>query len=186
MKSKAKKYKDINSSLIEASRKGDQKAQFELYKRYYRAMYNTCLRIVKNEQEAEDIMQEAFLKAFSNLDKFSEQVSFGAWLKKIVVNQALDQLRKKKMFFEPLSEIEIQDENAEEDSGSLIATEDVNKIKKAIEALPSGYQLVLNLYLFEGYDHEEIGEIPGITPSTSRSQFMRAKKKLAANLKIEK
>lgn len=181
MRSKKNTNNYIHRKLIKDCKKGNSKAQFEVYKLYYQAMYNTSLRIVNNTLEAEDIMQEAFLKAFNNLDQYKGEVSFGAWLKKIVVNRSLDFLRQKKMFFESF-----------ENNSSAIATEekedwdylpDIELIKKEIKALPDGYRIILSLYLLEGYDHNEIAQILDITASTSRSQFARAKKKLREKLK---
>jgi RNA polymerase sigma-70 factor (ECF subfamily) len=176
-------YQNIHQDLIDACRHGNAKAQFEIYKLYYKAMYNSCLRILNNTQEAEDVMQEAFLSAFDKINSYKEEVSFGAWLKRIVVNRALDFLKKTKIDSLPLddkinqlSEEDNQDENFEVESN-------VEEIKKAIKQLPSGYRIVLTLYLIEAYDHEEIAGILNISASTSRSQYSRAKKKLIQILK---
>jgi len=171
-------FKDINHELIELCLKGDKKAQFELYKKYANAMYNTSYRILKNSAEAEDAMQEGFLKAFQHMDSYSGTVSFGAWLKKIIINTSLDTLRKNKMNFENVDEIKsIQYAEDEVVDESIIAYK-VEQVKKAISDLPEGYRIVLTLYLIEGYDHDEIAEITGISASTSRSQLARARKKL--------
>ncbi len=142
-------------------------------------MYNTSLRIAGNATDAEDIMQEAFLSAFKKMDTYSGQVSFGAWLKKIVVNRSLDHLKKKKVHFEELDE-----RVTEEVENPLmeIREVDINKIKEAIFQLPEGYRVVLSLYLLEGYDHDEIAEILNISNSSSRSQLLRAKRKLRERL----
>ena len=171
-------YRNIHQDLIDACRHGNAKAQFDIYKLYYKAMYNSCFRILNNTQEAEDVMQEAFLSAFDKINSYKGEVSFGAWLKRIVVNRALDFLKKNKIDSLPLDE-KINQLSAEEETHVDIETEnDVAEIKKAIEQLPSGYRIVLSLYLIEAYDHEEIGEILNISASTSRSQYNRAKKKL--------
>lgn len=142
-------------------------------------MYNSSLRIVKDEAEAEDIMQEAFLSAFKNIKKYKGEVSFGAWLKRIVVNRSLDYLKKKKLDFLRLdNEIYKLSEEEDDDVNFEFSEENVKMITKAIELLPKGYGIILNLYLIEGYDHEEIGQILNISSSTSRSQYLRAKKKL--------
>ncbi len=142
-------------------------------------MYNTSLRIAGNATDAEDIMQEAFLSAFKKMDTYSGHVSFGAWLKKIVVNRSLDHLKKKKVHFEELDE-----RVTEEVENPLmeIREVDINKIKEAIFQLPEGYRVVLSLYLLEGYDHDEIAEILNISNSSSRSQLLRAKRKLRERL----
>ena len=150
-------------------------------------MFNTTYRIVGNYAEAEDIMQEAFLKAFQNLNKYKGEVSFGAWLKKIVVNHSLDLLRKRKIEFVPLEDEPDYIQSEEKDDRWEI--DDAIRVREIIEEinkLPEGYRIVLSLYLLEGYDHEEISEILKISQSTSRSQFMRAKKKLIQNLEKEK
>ena len=174
-------YPNIHKDLIDQCRKGEREAQFRIYDLYYRAMFNTSLRIVKDPAEAEDIMQESFLSAFEKIDTFSGNVSFGAWLKKIVVNRSLDSIKKKRMYFETLDESHtagVSETEAEED-----ITEDVTRIRDAILKLPDGFRIVLSLYLLEGYDHEEIAEILGISGSTSRSQYTRARQKLIEILK---
>ncbi len=167
----------IHKLLIDKCRKGDQKAQFEIYRLYYKAMFNTCLRIVNDRAEAEDLMQEAFLGAFEKLDSYNANASFGAWLKRIVVNKALDSLKKKKLLLDKLDDYPhiINDEDFDIEKGK---SKSVEQIKKAILQLPDGYRIVLSLYLLEGYDHDEIAEILNITASGSRSQLTRAKKKL--------
>ena len=168
--------------LVEASKKGDQKAQFELYRLYHAAMYNTTLRIVGDSDDAEDVMQEAFLKAFAKLDSYRGEVSFGAWLKRIVINKALDFLRLKReqLSLEEAGEIgEMMEEEAEEVDYKYSA----ESIKKAIYTLPEGYRVVLSLILLEGYDHEEVSTILNITNATSRTQYHRAKKRLIELLK---
>ena len=137
--------------------------------------------MLNNEVEAEDMMQEAFLKAFTKIDTYEGKVSFGAWLKKIVINRSLDQLKKRKVKFEELNE-KIPDEDAVSFDISEIQLE---KLKKTIQQLPDGYRVVLSLYLLEGYDHEEIAKILGITNVSSRSQFLRAKLKLRQMLQKE-
>ncbi len=147
-------------------------------------MFNTSMRIVNNHFEAEDVMQDSFLKAFENLDKFRAEVSFGAWLKKIVVNKSLDALRKNSRHqTEPFGDddIEVLSENSEEEEGNWPAN--IIRSQDEIYRLPEGYRIVLSLYLLEGYDHDEIAVILGISPSTSRSQYSRAKQKLLTNLK---
>jgi len=174
-------YKNIHQDIIDRCKQGEQTAQFQLYKLYYKAMYNTCYRIVSDEMEAEDIMQEAFLKAFDKLDTYSGKVSFGAWLKRIVINHSLDQIKKKKLDFKNVEKYphEIKEEKEEQEDDT---TEQIEEIKSAIDQLPDGYRIVLSLYLLEGYDHDEIGEILSISASTSRSQYTRAKNKLKEQL----
>jgi len=177
-------YKNIHQDLIDGCKTGDQKAQFQIYKLYYKAMYNTSLRIVNDTMEAEDIMQESFLSAFEKIDTYSGTVSFGAWLKRIVINRSLDALSKKKVTFEDIDSFPgLRDDSGEE----MVYREEVDlkveEIKKEIEKLPDGYRIILSLYLIEGYDHDEIAEILGINSSTSRSQLSRAKQKLIGELR---
>ena len=144
-------------------------------------MYNVSLRMVGNEVEAEDVMQEAFLKAFTKIDSYEGKVSFGAWLKKIVINRSLDQLKKRKVKFEELNE-KIPDEVVPALDLSEIQME---QLKKTVRQLPDGYRVVLSLYLLEGYDHDEISQILGISNVASRTQYMRAKNKLRQMLQKE-
>ena len=140
-------------------------------------MYSTSLRIVGTPEDAEDIMQEAFLKAFRKLETYEGEVSFGAWLKRIVINHSIDYLKKRKMVFEELSSKEnrLPDPNTEPEVEEGITADE---IKQAMNELSHGYRLVLSLILFEGYDHEEVSEILGIQNATSRSQFLRARNRL--------
>ncbi len=177
-------FRNLHQDLVDGCKAGDQKAQFQIYKLYYKAMYNTSLRIVNDTMEAEDIMQESFLSAFEKIDTYSGTVSFGAWLKKIVINRSLDSLSKRKAIFEDIdSHAGIRDETPED----LVRKEEVDikveEVKEAINKLPDGYRIILSLYLLEGYDHDEIGEILSISSSTSRSQLSRAKQKLLGELR---
>jgi len=177
-------FKNLHQDLLDGCKTGDQRAQFQIYKLYYKAMYNTSLRIVNDNMEAEDIMQESFLSAFEKIDTYSGTVSFGAWLKKIVINRSLDALGKRKAVFEDIeSHAGIRDEGPDETVRSEEVDVRVEEVKEAIESLPDGYRVILTLYLLEGYDHDEIAEILNISSSTSRSQLSRAKQKLIGELK---
>ncbi len=176
---------NIHNDLIECCKRGDQKAQFQIYKLYYKAMYNTSLRIVNDPMEAEDIMQESFLAAFEQIGSYSGNVSFGAWLKKIVQYRSIDSWRKSsKVIFEDIESLSetVSDsyENPfsdEEPDGSF------NRIIEAIKRLSVGFRNTFSLYFLEGYDHKEISEILSISTSTSRSQLSRAKKRLISEFK---
>lgn len=140
-------------------------------------MYNVGFRIVNNAEEAQDILQEAFISAFNNLDSYRQESAFGVWLKRIVINKAINYLHKRKT--ERFPEDDRWDVKEEIESDPFEAFPfTVEKVREAIEALPDGYRTVLSLYLLEGYDHGEIAEILNITESTSKSQFNRSKKKL--------
>ena len=163
----------IHAPLIEECRKGNSKAQFRLYNQYAKAMYNLAYRILNNREDAEDMLQEAFIECFRNIESFRFESTFGAWLKKIVVNRCINQLKKKKIdvtLYDTLPSVA----NDEDEETSF----DVKEIFKGIEMLPDGYRIILTLYLLEGYDHSEISQILGISESTSKSQYSRAKEKL--------
>jgi len=182
---KSETFTPRHLDLIEACKKGDQKAQFELYRLYYAAMYNTTLRIVGDSDDAEDVMQEAFLKAFTKLDSYRKEVSFGAWLKRIVINKALDFLRLKKeqLSLEDTGPVEETAEEAPDEADTNYRAEE---IRRAIYSLPEGYRIVLSLILLEGYDHEEVSSILHISNATSRTQYHRAKKRLIELLKANR
>jgi len=173
---------DINSKLIDSARKGDQQAMYRLYKLYVQAMYNTCIRMVSNQFDAEDIIQESFVKAFNNLDSFRGESSFGSWLKRIVINQSITFLRKKKQNFQDIDDLQILADEDEENSFPEI---DPMMIHESIKTLPEKARVVLNLYLLEGYIHKEIADILNITESTSKSQYLRAKQLLREKLEKE-
>ena len=175
-------YIDKHVELVDECRTGNRKAQFELYKLYANAMYNVALRIVNDDAEAEDVLQEAFLDAFNRIADFRQESTFGLWLKQIVINRSINYLRKRKVEFIGLDEIEIADDPVDEESENLLKVE---AIKEAMNELPDGYRVVLTLYLFEGYDHEEISHILKISQNTSRSQYMRAKRKLNSLLEMK-
>jgi len=175
-------YTPKHQDLVEACKRGDRKAQFELYRLYHAAMFNTTLRIVGDPDDAEDVMQEAFLKAFLKLKTYSGEVSFGAWLKRIVVNKSLDFLRLKRDRIS-LDEAGEMEEVGEEVPETLEVAYKAETVKKAIYALPEGYRIVLSLILLEGYDHEEVSGILKISNATSRTQYHRAKKRLVELLK---
>ncbi|HCN82933.1 MAG TPA: RNA polymerase subunit sigma-24 [Sphingobacteriaceae bacterium] len=174
-------YVDQHYSLVVECKKGNRKAQYELYKLYSKAMYNIAMRIVNDEDEAADVLQESFLDAFTRIADFRQETTFGLWLKHIVVNRSISRLRKKKLELVSLSDAdEIADEEqTDEDEVQY----QVQKIHRGIQMLPDGYRVVLSLYLLEGYDHEEISYILKISENTSRTQFMRAKRKLIGLLK---
>ena len=168
-------YIDKHVSLINECRQGSRQAQFEIYKLYAKAMFNISFRILNHHGEAEDVLQESFLDAFMRVKEFRAETTFGLWLKQIVINKSITCLRKRKMELVPVDEIDIA-EAVEDDHQDLQLQVDL--VKKAIALLPDGYRLVLTLYLFEGYDHEEIAHILNISENTSRTQYMRAKQRL--------
>jgi RNA polymerase sigma-70 factor (ECF subfamily) len=171
----------MHEELIARCRAGDRQAHYSLYKMYSKAMYNVGYRITGNEDEAEDVLQEAFINAFRNLDSYRGDAAFGAWLKRIVVNKAINAVKKKK--HTPIPEDENWDVSDDEPAADYGDGLTVERVRQGIEQLPAGYRTVLSLYLLEGYDHQEIAEILGISESTSKSQLNRAKNKLREYLK---
>lgn len=163
----------IHTPLIEECRKGSSKAQFSLYDQYSKAMYNLAFRILNNREDAEDILQEAFVECFRNIKSFRFESTFGAWLKKIVVNKCINHIKKRKVDLDYCETLPVTIYEEEED-----AKYETEKIFRGIEKLPDGYRIILTLYLLEGYDHTEISQILGISESTSKSQYSRAKEKL--------
>ncbi len=174
-------YNNTHRELIEECKRGHRKAQFELYRLYSKAMYNICLRMLRNEADAEDVLQASFVDAFTKLDTFRYQSSIGAWIKRIVVNNCINFLKKRRLSIVEMNTNVLSIETPEEESGSLPAMS-VEKVKSAMMKLPNGYRIVCSLYLLEGYDHKEIAEILNISEATSKSQFSRAKRKLRSLL----
>ena len=178
-------YIDKHYDLVVECKQGSKKACYELYKLYSKAMLNVAFRIVGNIAEAEDVLQEAFLDAFNRVKDFRQETTFGLWLKQIVVHRSINLLRKRKMDFVDLEGEQldnIADEEVEDDEDTIYR---VALVKEAMKELPEGYRVVLSLYLLEGYDHEEIGQVLNISENTSRTQFLRAKRKLTEILKMK-
>lgn len=164
-----------HKALVEKSKQGDRKSQYQLYELYVDAMYNTCFRMLGAKEDAEDIIQDSFVEAFKNLHYFRYESTFGSWLKRIVINKSINHLKLKRV---PVIPIEKHEYHITDTAEYEVDEVDIKKIKKGIALLPSGYNQIINLYLIEGYDHAEIAEVLGITASTSKSQYHRAKKKL--------
>ena len=176
-------YVDKHFDLVVECKNGNKKAHYELYKLYSKAMLNTAFRIVDNLDEAQDVLQEAFLDAFSRIGDFRQETTFGLWLKQIVVHRAINLLRKRKMDLVSIEDEQVgdlADDDFYDDEDLLYK---VAQVKEAIKLLPEGYRVVLSLYLLEGYDHEEIGQVLKINENTSRTQFLRAKRRLIEILK---
>jgi len=168
------------NELVERCILGDAAGYQLLYSQYSKAMYNTALRILNNTADAEDILQESFIDAFRGLKDFQNRSTFGAWLKKIVINKSINKIKRKKEKWVDINQTDvyaIQQEEAYDEEEDVFR---VAEIKKAIELLPDGYRTVLCLYLMEDYKHEDIAALLGISHATARTQYMRAKKKLLA------
>ncbi len=162
--------------LLQRCKSGEQSAQLEIYKRFYKAMYNTAFRILNNSFDAEDMMQESFLIAFTKLSTFKGEVTFGSWLKRIVINKCLTLLKKNKRFAEVKLEVSREKEIVTEpiDYSSVKSEMVLNKIKE----LKENYRVALTLHLIEGFDYEEVSEVMQITNQNSRTTISRAKNKL--------
>lgn len=173
-------------SLLVLCQEGNQLAQLEVYNRYQRAMYNTALRIVKDSAEAEDIMQESFLTAFEKLHTFKGDASFGAWLKRIVVNNSIAQFRKAQRISTvsddqiPLAADDATDGLDSEDYSQL----QVSRLMDTMNELHSSYRQILSLHFVEGFDYEEICQIMDISYANCRTMISRAKESLRKKLII--
>jgi RNA polymerase sigma factor (sigma-70 family) len=176
-------YVDQHFGLVVECKKGSRKAQYDLYKLYSKAMFNVALRIINDADEAADVLQEAFIDAFGRMADFRQETTFGMWMKQIVINKSISHLRKRKMNLISIDEANLEDlaDTEQEDTEEMELQ--VKQVRAAIQQLPDGYRVVLSLYLLEGYDHEEISHILKISENTSRTQFMRARRKLVEILK---
>ncbi|MDR2950485.1 MAG: RNA polymerase sigma factor [Dysgonomonas sp.] len=169
----------FDSTILERCKRGEHKSQMQLYTTFYKRVYNACYRVLYDSFEAEDAMQESFLKVFSSLNDYKDSVPFEAWLVRIAINTSIDKLRKKSLDVINLNEnikYDVIDSDDNEDWDAIL--DKVEQVKAAIQKLPEASRLVINLYLIEGYDHEEISEILNIAPGTVRIQYMRAKQRL--------
>ncbi len=171
-------YNNTHRELVEKCKRGDRPSQFELYRLYSKAMYNVCLRMLRDESDAEDVLQNAFIDIFTKLSSFKFESSIGAWIKKVVVNNCINFLKKRRLQITEIEEKHGHIISEEETHGDEFFGMNVENVKKALGSLPDGYRVVFSLYLLEGYDHQEIGEILGISEATSKSQYSRAKQKL--------
>ena len=183
-------HQQIDSlDLIERCLKNDRTAQFELYQKYAKAMFNVAFRIVKDIHFAEDVMQEAFMKAFKQLDKYNKQASFGSWLKRIVINQSIDFYNKhKRLNFDDYDKnLKIIHNNLEDTTDELnsndLLSHQAKEILDAIGLLKDSYRMILTLHLIEGYDHEEITQILKINSQQCRTTLSRAKESLRNKIK---
>ena len=166
--------------LVEQCKANNRNAQLQLYRKYCEGMLCVAMRFLKNKDDAEDVLQEAFIKAFQRIDQFKGEVTFGAWLKRIVVNGCIDFIKSKKQRMVELDEsyMHVADDDNWEVSGGI----DLEEVKKAIYELPEKYGLVVQLFLVEGYDHKEITQILNISETASRTRLLRGKARLKAIL----
>lgn len=170
-------------ALIVLCLKGNQLAQLEVYNRYHHAMFNVAYRIVKDRALAEDAMQEAFITAFEKLSRYKGDAKFGAWLKRIVINNSLAKYKKQGRFTDvPLEDIKedtIEDSNGHTDEFSKVKA---RQVLDGLNLLKSNYRQVLSLYYIEGYDYDEIGDIMNLSYANCRTLISRAKMSLRKKL----
>ena len=176
--------KTTTQQLIEGCRKGQRDAQLSLYRLFAQRLYTICLRIVGNSDDAEEAMQDAMLKVFARIKDFEDGTCFEAWVSRIAVHTAIDYVRRQTPQWEELSTDYAEEESGEGDEEEIQYS--VARIKEAISKLPAGYRVILSLYLFEGYDTDEIASILHIQSSSVRSQYLRAKRKLLNIISKEK
>jgi RNA polymerase sigma-70 factor (ECF subfamily) len=171
-----------HSLIIKKCKNGNAKAQMKIYDLYCDAMFNVACRYLKNHEDAKDVMQEGFLKAFLNIDMYKETHTFGAWLKRIIINQCIDTLRGQHIEFvnKAPETYALADDDWQFDVSITKAA-----IVKSISLLEKKYNLVLTLYLIEGYDHDEISQILNIPIGTSRTHLSRGRLQLRKLLKKE-
>ncbi|MFY0687604.1 MAG: RNA polymerase sigma factor [Cyclobacteriaceae bacterium] len=168
-----------DEELIAGCCKNDHHAQESLYQKYARSMYTVALRYVKLEQEAEDILQEAFVKVFQKIDSFRQDSSLPYWIKRIVVNTALNHQRSKLYLYPMVDVNDLKDWSVQENA---LSTYSHNELLLMIKELPDGCRIIFNLYAIEGYKHHEIAEMLEISEGTSKSQYSRAKSLLKDKL----
>lgn len=147
-------------------------------------MFNICYRMLNSVHEAEDVLQDAFCDAFNNLGSFRYESAFGSWLKRLVINNCINHLKKRRVSLVHQEDMTMFDEPEEEDDNDEAIQYEVSKVYKAMQQLAEGYRVVFSLYLIEGYDHAEISEVLGISESTSKSQLLRAKEKIRGILNV--
>ncbi|MEO0556005.1 MAG: RNA polymerase sigma factor [Bacteroidota bacterium] len=160
------------NSLISGCKNGDRKSQRQLYDQYASKMMMVCLRYSKSDQEAEDILQESFIKVFDKIKGFKEESRLIYWIKRIVINTALNHGRKKLYMF-PM--VDINEVERQDNDDISISSLQLQELLKMIHELPSGCQIIFNLYAIEGYNHNEIADMLEISVGTSKSQYARAR-----------
>lgn len=167
---------NIDHTFLERLKQKEVLACKQLYMQYADAMFNICKRILQDTTQAEDALQDGFIKIFEHIHQFRNESSIGSWMKQIITNTCLNILKKKKIIWQELDEKSESESESESDGDAINFT--IDEIKNAIEKLPNGYRVVFNLFMFENYSHLEIAKMLEITESTSKSQLFKAKKKL--------
>ena len=176
----------LQVDIIEQCKQNNRKAQLQLYNQYCDGMFVVANRFLKDANDAEDVVQESFIKAFTKLHQYKAEVTFGAWLKRIVINKSLDLIKSKKQMLVELDEVHLKVvDTTYEDKWLVDDAVTLNDVKNAINCLSETYQYVVMLYLIEGYDHQEISEILNISEVASRTNLSRGKAKLQELLKTK-
>jgi RNA polymerase sigma-70 factor (ECF subfamily) len=171
-----------DATLVKECVKGNAKAQHMLFERFSRKMLGVCLRYSKKLEEAEDVLQDGFIKVFSNLKDFTNEGSLEGWIRRIMVNTALDAIRKNTKFLKDIS-IDVVDFQIG-NNDYTIEKMNAEDLLSLINSMPEGYKVVFNMYAIEGYKHNDIATTLGISESTSKSQYLRAKAYLRAKLEL--
>ncbi len=178
---------EADKKIIEGCIKGKRHAQNELYKKHVSLMLAICLRYAKNKEEAEDILQEGFIKVFNNIKGFRSEGSFEGWIKRIMINTAITHIKQnlKHQYHTDIDEIEeihvVAEEKKDDDSVVKIPQA---KLMSIIQSLPEGYKMVFNLYVFEQLTHKEIANMLGVSINTSKSQLSKARKLLSSKIAL--
>ena len=180
-KSKTRPSDATEAELIQGCLNEDQRFQRELYERYASKLFAVCYRYCKNREEAQDVLHEGFIKAIKNLNRFASKGSFEGWLRRIMVNTALESFRRNKKLV-AVEDIELAE--SQKVSASALETLSANELLDLITKLPSGFRTVFNLYAIDGYSHKEIAQELGISVGTSKSQLSRARVALQAMVKV--
>jgi len=171
----------FQSNVVEKCKANDRAAQLQLYRKYCDGMFVVANRFVKNADDAEDVLQESFIKAFQKIHQYKGDVTFGAWLKRIVVNKSIDFLKSKK------DKVSIDEQDmqvvAEDDNWNVSAVISIDEVRLAIDQLQEKYKYVVLMFLVEGYDHQEIAEVLNISSSACRTRLSRGKNQLKELLK---
>lgn len=172
-----------NLNLIAECKNGNRAAHKQLYNMHKVKMYTLCMRYMSNKQDAEDMLQEGWVKVFKQIDTYdSNKGTFYGWIRKIFVNTNLEFLRKKRIKFNDLVE-NLNDKSTSYES-DVFDQMSLKELVKLLQSMPNGYRSVFNLYAIEGYTHREIGEILNISPNTSKTQLMKAKQMLQTKVKL--
>jgi RNA polymerase sigma factor (sigma-70 family) len=174
----------IDETILQGCIEGKRNAQYELYRKFASTMLGVCVRYSQSRQEAEDILQEGFLKVFQNIASFRKEGSLEGWIKRIMINHALNRFRKnrKQPFYEDIEEINETEIIKTNEEPAVNETYPTEILLSMIQSLPQGYRLVFNMYVFEDYSHKEIADTLKISENTSKTQLMKARRLLRKKL----